>query len=92
MVPDIMVSQFSQQALLCCSEVVQELQQQLAALQAEKQRVEADRQEMAVKQGNYKGIIAQVSRVVLVVHYQQQVLATGSMVCASLVCTHSKLT
>lgn len=44
----------------CCRNLVQDLQQQLVALQAEMQRVEADRQEMAVKQGNYKGTIAQV--------------------------------
>ncbi|KAF8072613.1 hypothetical protein HT031_000273 [Scenedesmus sp. PABB004] len=40
--------------------LVAELEQQLAALAAEKARVEADRQEMAVKQGNYKGTIAQL--------------------------------
>jgi hypothetical protein len=41
--------------------LVLELQQQVATLLAEKQQVEADRQEMAIKQGNYKGTIAQVS-------------------------------
>jgi hypothetical protein len=42
------------------SSLVLELQQQVATLLAEKQQVEADRQEMAIKQGNYKGTIAQV--------------------------------
>jgi len=39
---------------------VDTLQQQLLALVAEKQRIEADRQEMALQQGKYKGTIAQV--------------------------------
>jgi hypothetical protein len=43
------------------SSLVLELQQQVATLLAEKQQVEADRQEMAIKQGNYKGTIAQVT-------------------------------
>jgi uncharacterized small protein (DUF1192 family) len=42
------------------SAAVDELQQQLSALQAEKQRIEADRQDMALQQGQYKGTIAQV--------------------------------
>lgn len=42
------------------SEAVDELQQQLSALLAEKQRIEADRQDMALQQGKYKGTIAQV--------------------------------
>lgn len=42
------------------SQLVDELQQQLAALSAEKQRIEADRQEMAVQQGCYKGTTAKV--------------------------------
>lgn len=42
------------------SEDVSEMQQQLSALLAEKQRIEADRQDMALQQGKYKGTIAQV--------------------------------
>ncbi|KAF6264473.1 hypothetical protein COO60DRAFT_127049 [Scenedesmus sp. NREL 46B-D3] len=42
------------------SSLVLELQQQVATLLSEKQQVEADRQEMAIKQGNYKGTIAQL--------------------------------
>jgi hypothetical protein len=42
------------------SEAVSEMQQQLSALLAEKQRIEADRQDMALQQGKYKGTIAQV--------------------------------
>jgi uncharacterized small protein (DUF1192 family) len=42
------------------SSSIEELQQQLAALAAEKQRIEADRQEMAVQTGEYKGTIAQL--------------------------------
>lgn len=42
------------------SAAVDDLQQQLSALQAEKQRIEADRQDMALQQGQYKGTIAQV--------------------------------
>lgn len=51
----------------CCasssssSQAVDELQHQLSALLAEKQRIEADRQEMALQQGKYKGTIAQVN-------------------------------
>lgn len=41
-------------------DAVDTLQQQLLALLAEKQRIEADRQEMALQQGKYKGTIAQV--------------------------------
>lgn len=44
------------------SEAVSEMQQQLSALLAEKQRIEADRQDMALQQGKYKGTIAQVGQ------------------------------
>lgn len=43
---------------------VDELEQQLSALQAEKQRIEADRQDMALQQGQYKGTIAQVGSLI----------------------------
>lgn len=42
------------------STAVDDLQQQLSALLAEKHRIEADRQDMALQQGKYKGTIAQV--------------------------------
>lgn len=46
--------------LLCSHHQMQELHNQLLTLQAEKQRVEADRQEMALQQGQLKGTVAQV--------------------------------
>lgn len=58
--------------------MVQELQHQLASLQAEQQRVEADRQEMAVKQGNYKGTIAQV---------REQCMVSGKAFATLILCT-----
>lgn len=42
------------------SKAMHDLQQQLSALVAEKQRIETDRQEMALQQGQYRGTIAQV--------------------------------
>lgn len=48
------------QCLLYSHHQMQDLQHQLLTLQAEKQRVEADRQEMALQQGQLKGTVAQV--------------------------------
>lgn len=50
----------SDAAAAASASALDELQQQLSALLAEKQRIEADRQDMALQQGQYKGTIAQV--------------------------------
>lgn len=50
-------------ACVSCRELVAQLQQQLAQVLQEKQRVEADRDDMSRQQGLHKGVIAKVRKV-----------------------------